>query len=117
AARSVERLHRAGLILRTRHGGRAGRNSYQPNWEHSRAIDEQWQARLRAAKLARERTGLSPATGQPCQVSGDSPVTQTCNRNLSNKPVLRGAAVQAPSRSSSQTARPMALERKTRARP
>src|SRR5437763_517826 len=44
--RSVAALHKADLIIKTRHGGRSQTNSYEPNWERLMALHQIWRDRL-----------------------------------------------------------------------
>jgi hypothetical protein len=79
--RSTQRLERAGLFRKARHGGNLNRNHYEPVWSRFQEIEAQWLARL--ARSARSKvTKASPAGCQPCHLGDDSPVTQTCRSNL-----------------------------------
>jgi hypothetical protein len=81
--RSIARIVAAGLFTKDRHGGHLNRNSYQPNWNTFRNAEAVWSARTKAKSESKRLTGMSPASGQPCHVDGDKPVTQTCPSNLS----------------------------------
>jgi predicted transcriptional regulator len=78
--RSIQRLEAAGLFRKVRHGGHLNRNQYEPVWSRFQQIKAEWRARF--ARSARSQvTEMSPAGCQPCHISGDSPVTQTCRSN------------------------------------
>lgn len=82
--RATERLARVGLFRKVRHGGYSNRNSYEPNWERFEQEHVSWTKRLHPDDRAK-RTQVSPQSRQNCHLHGDSGVTQTYSRNLSNK--------------------------------
>jgi DNA-binding MarR family transcriptional regulator len=88
--RAVKRLEAAGLFRKRRHGGHLNRNSYEPVWESFQEIEAAWSTRL----LTRSHSGepkMSPATGQPCHIEGDTAVTQTYRiKNLLNETYKNG---------------------------
>jgi hypothetical protein len=79
--RSTAHLQTLGLIGKVRHGGHANRNRYEPNWQKIAELGAKWEERLRAGSRSRSAK-LSPATGQPRPLDGDSGVTQTYRDNL-----------------------------------
>lgn len=85
--RSTQRLQRAGLIRKVRHGHYSNRNHYEPNWSRFAELNAAWDEKLRAKSRRRE---LSPATGQSSHLDGDSRVTQTCRSNLPEQTCSRG---------------------------
>ena len=82
--RATQRLERAGLFRKVRHGGYSSRNSYAPNWERLDAINEEWKAKLHRRKSS-ARTEESLGSGQGSHMRDDSAVTQTCRDNRSYK--------------------------------
>ena len=81
AIRATQKLAKAGLFRKVRHGGWSNRNRYEPNWSRFTELEAAWKQKLKMESLSR-RANLSPATGQSCHMDGDSAVTQTCRDNL-----------------------------------
>jgi predicted transcriptional regulator len=85
--RSTERLERAGLIRKVRHGHYSNRNHYEPNWARFAELNAAWDEKMRAKSRRRE---VSPSAGQQSHVEGDSRVTQTCRINRPESTCSRG---------------------------
>lgn len=74
--RATQRLQRAGLFRKTRHGGYSNRNSYEPDWRRLEGLDAAWGQKLREHS-AHRRTSMSPDPGQHCHAATDIRVTQS----------------------------------------
>lgn len=100
--RATEQLDELGLIEKTSHGGKSHRASYRPNWEHFRAIVEDWDERMRTGagpsasvarvagstdKAASNVASVRPSTSQPCDSERRSRATQTHRINPSKEPI------------------------------
>ena len=83
--RSTKRLESAALFLKVRHGGHGNRNSYSPNWQRFADSHAAWVRKFSRSSESR-LAGVSPLSGRPCHISGDSGGVQTCNQNLQNQP-------------------------------
>lgn len=79
--RSTQRLAKAGLFRKRRHGGYGNRNSYEPVWEKFAVVEADWRLRF-AIKAHGER--LSRTTRTDCHLPTDSSVTQTYRINQTN---------------------------------
>ena len=79
--RSVERLERAGLFRKARHGGYFNRNSYEPVWSKLWELEAAWRVKFNESKQSRT-SNVSHAPCQPRHIHTDSAVTQTCQTNL-----------------------------------
>jgi hypothetical protein len=64
------------------HGGNNHCNSYQPNWELFRALEERWKRgrREHADRFASQE--MSSSAGQSCPSGGGQSALQTCSNNL-----------------------------------
>jgi hypothetical protein len=78
--RATQRLERAGLFRKVRHGGHLNRNSYEPVWTKFHEIDAAWRARFSENARSR-RSRLSPSPSRSCHINGDTQVPQTCVSN------------------------------------
>ena len=85
--RSLANLDRSQVIVRTRHGGRSLRNSYEPNWTLFRQFEENWNERFREEVKARAVASARPKRSRGCDVPGRTSATQTCSNNLLKEPV------------------------------
>jgi len=88
--RAVKKLHRLGLILRDRHGGRHLSNNYEPTWTKFRELEAAWKKRRKQARARSSVAKLSGEQEQDCHLSGGEAATQTCSRNLSKEPAVVG---------------------------
>ena len=79
--RSNNRLERAGLFKKTRHGGYSNRNAYEPNWARYREIEAVWGARFNS-RADSSSSEVSPLHRRTCHLEDDKPVTQTYGSNL-----------------------------------
>lgn len=87
--RSTQRLEKAGLFRKVRHGGLSNRNSYVPNWSRFNEIENNWRNQLRRDAQAR-RAGMSHANGQESHLPRDFAVTQTCSDNQLKQTCITG---------------------------
>jgi DNA-binding IclR family transcriptional regulator len=87
--RANDRLERAGLFRKVRHGGFGNRNSYEPLWARFQTLEDAWRSKL-AERRNSAPSELSPNTRQACHFAGDSAVTQTCTTNQSQSTCSSG---------------------------
>jgi hypothetical protein len=78
--RATQRLEKAGLFRKVRHGGHLNRNSYEPLWKKFHEIEAAWRARFSESARSR-RSQVSPSPSRSCHVQGDTRVPQTCLSN------------------------------------
>jgi predicted transcriptional regulator len=88
--RSVQKLHRLGLIRRVRHGGRYNQNAYEPAWSRFQEDEKQWRTKFREDSNRRKAKELSLTSCQQSQLPGDKVVEQTCSTNLSELTYVGG---------------------------
>ena len=93
--RANDRLERAGLFRKTRHGGLGNRNSYEPLWAAFQALEAAWRSKL-ALRANLKLINLSPGTSQTYHLQPDSAVTQTCSTNLHNQTCISGLPKKPP---------------------
>lgn len=92
--RALSLLHKRGVILRVRHGGRSRRNSYEPNWELLRERHDAWNACFQGVPRRRgEVAAVPPSPSQDCHLAGGTDATQTYLKNLQNKPTAAAPSV------------------------
>ena len=114
--RAVKRLETAGLFRKLRHGEHLNRNSYEPVWERLQEIEAAWSTRLLIRSHSREPK-MSPATGQPCHIQGDTAVTQTYRiKNLPKETYKNGLPKEEKGRGTESHSRGGGLADTTRSR-
>lgn len=85
--RAISSLHRRGIIVRTPHGGRSQRNSYEPNWEFLSGFNSAWNARfIGDGRAGRAAAKAPPSKSQSVDPTGGGTATQTDFLNLHKEP-------------------------------
>lgn len=66
------------FFFKRKHGGNHHCNSYEPNWEMFRALEERYNQRRKRWSERFHRPTVSPSLCQPCHSQDDSPATAKC---------------------------------------
>jgi len=83
--RAVSALEGRRLLVKTRHGGKSHRNSYEPNWLAFREIESRWAALKATRHWQAVPQEMTPLVVTPeCQSAGDADGTQTNPINSSH---------------------------------
>ena len=80
-SRSLIKLSKTRLFKVSRHGGHFNCNSYQPNWQLYREIEEVWKKRRVACSRKYKDQEVAPTPGQTCPQTIDRIVYQTSPSN------------------------------------